>query len=214
MTFYNAEIIYDSESGAGYSLVTHSNLSEVEKKAIWLNSLPEGSNWNLPQYRNKKITKTFSINGKFAVSTIEVTSDSDEIGRKGLLNARINLYSQKKYKEWLHEEFHRINHSLYLNEVSTTIQVIFQRIKNLKFQDSRLAIYRPFNNQKDIEYNFALLISLCVNDNLRTKIANWHQQLTFTSFALSPRDSSSIICLPQTENVKENLSNNRLNIYL
>lgn len=88
-------------SQRGYNFTTPTRgYSDEELKTIWQRAMPRGQGW--AQYVGAQSLKCFGLpTGRMAVSSVIVTDQQDESGRRGIRRAEVTTVSARDYPVYL-----------------------------------------------------------------------------------------------------------------
>lgn len=168
-------------------------------RRIWRHALPRGQGWGAPQYTGAVSLKCFPLDaGRVALSTVTVTDQADESGRRGIRRAVIDVLTVQACRLQLEARL-----SGYPADVQGWLESkpgfwqwhkIADRARIEADKTAALVVTHPYTDVGSWQRVEALLIKIATAPRLIRKLDG--QLLPFTTLALTHHDESALVALP------------------
>jgi hypothetical protein len=190
----------------GYTFTTPTNgLDDDSQKVIWRNAFPRGQGWS--RYIGARTLKCFPVKANlWALCEVIVTDRQDEVGRKGIRHAEIDLLTtaecvkhlQAHYERYPTEIHQRLDRKPSLNEWRQILDRALPKFKG----DPQVILTRLHPSAEDWRMIEALVLKLALYRI--GPIKRWGKLASFTTLALDYREESHIVAIPQqhTDGIK------------
>lgn len=196
----------------GYSFTSPTDGVDPDAlKAIWRGAMPRGQGWD--GYPRTASLKCFSLDsGEAVVCDVALTDMQDEVGRKGIRRAAIQLLSPREYQNHLIDRLRALPKTV----VADAERKLYSREWELlfrKYRDTRKpkTILKPqtilacsYTNAERWRFVEACILLLATRSTLLTNLIEISPAinpfadriLSFTTLALDYREEGRIVALP------------------
>lgn len=160
---------------------------------IWRSAMPRGQGWGAAVYNGAAALKCFPVKaGQIALSTVTVTDQSDENGRRGIRRAVIDILSPSDCLDRLVAQLASYPDGIRAQSEKHTgfwqRHQIMERAKPEK--NSQAILLRTFSDSQDWQVVEATILRLV------TGRKNPRELLPFTTLALDYRDETALVGIP------------------
>lgn len=181
-------------SQRGYNFTSPTDgFSEEVLKEIWRMAMPRGQGWGDPTYLGARSIKSFELsNGLIVVSDVVVTDLRDEVGRRGIRRAVVDVMTSAVY-------IHHLNSRIagYPDEVLTRARYRYDRVRqsNLRLKkDVPVVLAAEFESAREWWVMEALTLMLIAHPTPPLLKLEW--PFSFTTLALDHRRESTLVAMP------------------
>lgn len=197
----------------GYSFTSPTDGVEPDAlKAIWRGAMPRGQGWE--QYADATALKCFPLDGGEAVvCDVALTDMQDEVGRRGIRRAAIQILSPGEYQDHLSARLRalpkavvtRAERKLYSSEW----ELLFKKYRDTKKPKTILKpqtiLAYPYDSADGWRFVEACILLLATRSTLLTNLIEItptinpfaDRILSFTTLALDYREEGRIVALPR-----------------
>ncbi|NWF68818.1 MAG: hypothetical protein HXY40_07020 [Chloroflexi bacterium] len=182
----------------GYNYTGATNgLSEELLKIVWRGAFPRGQGWGA--YVGARALKCFALGERqYALSQVMVTPAQDEIGRRGIRRAEIDVLAEKECIDYLAARLENYPAAVQAQlstrpSLSQWTQIIDRKLPKLR-GTSQLLLASPYAGADAWQLMEALVIKLALHRF--GPIKRQTALSSFTTLALEYRDEGQIVALP------------------
>lgn len=183
----------------GYNFTSStSSYSDDDLKLIWRNAMPRGQGW--AQYAGVRILKCFPVNHRVAACVTEVTDLRDENGRGGIRRTQVEVMRHIDYVDYLADWLlslppHIQPHLERLPTLSQRMKIANKALPRPR-RENQLVLLHPYQSPAAWLLMEGLVIKLALSPVGPMK--RWGRVVPFTTFALTHREESALVGLPDT----------------
>lgn len=183
------------ERGYQYTAPTH-GYSDSTLKLIWRTAMPRGQGWGAPEYAGAQSFKCFPLgDGRVALSDVTTTPLRDEGGRGGIRRAEITVVSERTLDGALNARLSQLPQRMQAQVHEMLGFWSRGRITGkipAPGSKAQAILARPYTGAQDWQMIEALLLTLAT-----THVRRLGRQVAFTTLALTHREESPVVGLPQ-----------------
>lgn len=166
--------------------------------AVWRGAMPRGQGWGGESLRGAGSLKSFRVDDRtMALSRVTVTDQADELGRRGIRRAEIDLIPCAAYQARLHDRLDALPAASRLAAGERLGSYLWKRIldKALLRARRQVVLTRPYASIADWQVVEALVLRIVTSPGLQM-LEGWGPLTTFTTLALDWREESQVVALP------------------
>jgi len=173
-------------------------IDEATRSAVWRHAMPRGQGWGAEGFAGARSLKCFPVGrGAVAVSTICVTDQADELGRRGIRRAEVELLPAAAYPAFLEQKLAAIPAPIREAASHQLMSYLWQRIVDRALlRGSRCVVLTaPYTGPEGWQHIEALILRLVTSPGIRM-FEGWGVLTPFTTLALDWRDEGQIVGVP------------------
>lgn len=166
--------------------------------AVWRQAMPRGQGWGADALTGARSLKCFPLaGGLVAVSNVVVTDQADEMGRRGIRRAEIDLLDARGYPAWLEGRLADTPAAIREAAGQRLAGALLRRMLNraLLRGGRQVALAHPYRSADAWQVIEALVLRLVTSPGVRL-LEGWGPHTSFTTLALETQDESQIVALP------------------
>src|SRR5690606_35321416 len=173
-------------------------VDERTQAAVWRQAMPRGQGWGADAFAGAQSLKCFPIDGgRMAVSSVTVTDESDELGRRGIRRAGVSIVPARAYRGY--GQARRDARPREVREAAGEqfVGYRWQRIVDRALLRGRRVVRTaPYTGPASWQYVEALVLRLVTSPGIRL-FEGWGPLTPFTTLALDWRDEGQIVGVPR-----------------
>ncbi len=185
-------------SQRGYNFTSPTRgYSEADLKTIWQRAMPRGQGWT--QYIGARSLKCFRLpSGRIAISTVSVTDQQDESGRRGIRRADIMTFSTSEYPAAVRNLWDALpegiqNDARFQWEYWRKRRAVEQQIGKIR-RKNQLILTHLYSSMNDWQVMEGIILYLTQRPSL---IPVLPQPFDWTTLALDYQDEATVVAVPQ-----------------
>lgn len=173
--------------------------SQATLDAIWRGAMPRGQGWGDESLHGAVSLKTFRVDEQWmALSRVTVTDQADELGRRGIRRAKIDLVPRTAYQARLHDQLDTLPAEARLAAGERLGDYLWKRIldKALLRARRQVVLVHPYVGVTAWQVVEALILRIVTSPGLQL-LEGWGPLTTFTTLACDWREESQVVGLPR-----------------
>lgn len=173
-------------------------VDERTQAAVWRQAMPRGQGWGADAFAGAQSLKCFPIDGgRMAVSSVTVTDQSDELGRRGIRRAGVSIVPARDYPAYLQARLDALPREVREAAGEQFVGYLWQRIVDRALlRGRRVVLTAPYTGPASWQYVEALVLRLVTSPGIRL-FEGWGPLTSFTTLALDWRDEGQIVGVPR-----------------
>lgn len=183
----------------GYAFRPPTNsFSQATLDAVWRGAMPRGQGWGDESLHGALSLKTFRVGEQWmALSRVTVTDQADELGRRGIRRAEIDLVPRAAYQARLHDQLDALPAEARLAASERLGNYLWKRIldKALLRAPRQVVLAHPYASVTAWQVVEALILHIVTSPGLQL-LEGWGPLTTFTTLARDWHEESQVIGLP------------------
>jgi hypothetical protein len=167
--------------------------------AVWRGAMPRGQGWGAEALAGARSLKAFPVDGRtMALSTVVVTDQQDELGRRGIRRAEIDLILAGEYPARLAERIGALSPAAVDAAGGRLGGYVWQRVLDRVLLRGRrqVVLAHPYRSPEDWQIVEALILRLVTSPGIRV-FEGWGPLTPFTTLALGRGDEGRVVGMPQ-----------------
>lgn len=174
-------------------------VSQDTLNAVWRSAMPRGQGWGADGFTGARSLKCFPVGARLvAASEVHVTGEEDEMGRRGLRRAEIELISARDYAAWLDARLASIPASIREAAGQQMAGYVWQRVLDrvLLRGGKRVVLTASYRGPESWQTVEALVLRLVTSPGIRM-FEGWGSLTSFTTLAMTWQDEGQIVGVPR-----------------
>jgi len=184
----------------GYAFSSHTNgVSEAIRKAVWRHAIPRGTGW--ADFPGMRSIKCFPVSDALAaVSTITVTDQEDEQGRRGIRRAEIDLIPLPEILNHVQGLLNAmpvsVQHaSSQLFHAGVWARILDRALPKVGRKQPQVVFVYPSHGVDSWQIVEAAVLRLAASWPLHA-MPGWGKFFSFTTLALTAESESRVVAIP------------------